>query len=81
MVTRQKELPLPRVPDGERKLPVDKLEHVGTELLIKVEEHLDVAAGEKAVAEVAEALAQLDIVEDFPVADQPESAVLVGDGL
>ena len=80
-IAREHEMPGSRIPERDRPLPVEALEGGGAPLLPRVDDDFGVAAGAEAVAERFELGAQLDVVEDLAVEDDPERLVLVGERL
>ena len=75
-VARGEERALPRVPDGEREHPVEPLEAVRAPAARTGQQHLGVATRTKAVPARLELRAQLDVVVDLAVEDDPEVAVV-----
>ena len=61
--------------------PLKRRKRLGAPRLVGVDDDLGVAAGAEAVAERLELGAQLDVVEDLAVEDDPQRAVLVGQRL
>jgi len=71
----------PGVPQREGPLPVEAVERVLAPLLPGMDDDLGVAAGAEGVAGGHQLGAQLDVVEDLAVEDDPHRLVLVGHGL
>src|SRR5712691_7689542 len=69
------------IPECEREHPTQPLHALGPKLLVQVNDHLSVSAGVEAVATSFQRRAQLWEVVDLPIEDDPNSSVLVVDGL
>ena len=69
------------VPHGDREHASQPLDEARAPLLVEVDQHLRVAAGDEPVAAGEQLLAQLAVVVDLPVLDHVDRAVLVGDRL
>src|SRR5581483_45405 len=80
-VARQQELPAAAVPERERELAVQLVDAGRPLLLVQVEDRLAIGTGAKAMAAALELSAQLDVVEDLAVADQPQRFVFVRERL
>jgi hypothetical protein len=77
-IASQDQAALGAIPQREGPLAVHPIEGVLAPLLPGVEDDLGVALGAEAVAGGDELRAQLDVVEDLAVEDDPQSLVLVG---
>ena len=80
-VSRQHQLRTCIVPERDGPLPVEATEGVIAPLLEGVDDHLGVAAGSEDVAQAFKLVAQLDVVEDLAVEDDPQRAVLIRERL
>src|SRR5207244_12510087 len=80
-VARAEQLPLPRIPDGERPLAVEVPHAVLAGFGVHVQDDLGVRGRGEYVAFARERLAQLDVVENLPVEGDPQAAVGVLHGL
>jgi hypothetical protein len=65
------------IPDGEDKLPVEQVEAGRPHLLVEVDDDLGVGLGCQLVPLLQQLLAQLDVVEDLAVEDNPQALILV----
>src|SRR5581483_8233723 len=65
------------IPEREGILAVEAREAFGAVLFVKVDEHLAVGASAEAMSLGDQFLAQLDVVEDLAVGDDPDRFVLV----
>jgi hypothetical protein len=70
-----------RVPERDGELAVEPRDEIVAPLLVGVNQRLGIGLGLEAVAEGLELPAQLDVVEDLAVEDDPDRVVLVGHGL
>ena len=80
-VPGQHQAAVARIPEGEGEHPPQRLDEVGTPLLVEVHEHLGVAASREPVTPPLQVSAQLAVVVDLPVLNHVDAAILVGDGL
>ena len=69
------------VPQGERELPAQVLEHPLLILLPQMRDDLRVAVRDKAVAESFEPGTHVGVIEEFPVEDDRDGTVFIADGL
>ena len=76
-VARQHQALTARVPDGEGEVAVERLDAIGTPLLVEMDDDLGVGRRLEHVAAGDQLGAQLDVVEDLAVEGDPNGAVLV----
>mgnify|MGYP006179777865 CR=1 FL=1 len=69
------------VPERDRELPIQEIDEPVPVPVIQVNDHLGVGPGMETVAQRLEGVAQLDVVEDFPVEHRPRGLALVVDRL
>src|SRR5688572_23530266 len=80
-VASEEELLPPLVPDGERKHPAQPIDTACAEVFVEVDDRFGVTAGLKRVAAALEIAAQLAVVVDLAVEDNPDRPVFVRDRL
>src|SRR5690606_1103943 len=80
-VTHQQQALAISVPERERELAVQLLDEAIAELLVQMDDDLGIGARIEAVPLGFERAAQLDVIEDFAVVDDPDRLVLVVDRL
>ena len=71
----------PPVEHSERELAVEPLDHPLPPVFVAVDEHLGVRPRRENVPGGEQLLAQLEVVEDLAVLDDPDGGVLVVDRL
>jgi hypothetical protein len=76
-VARQQQAPRLAVPEREREHPAQVLHAVVAEQAVQVEDDLGVAAGMESEPTPLQVTAQVEVVVDFPVADDPQRAPVV----
>ena len=69
------------VPQRDRELPVEVLNEVGAVLFVEVDDDLGVRVRVEAVSRLLQLGAQLDVVENFAIEDDPHRLILVVDRL
>src|SRR5687768_9947737 len=80
-IAGKKQLLPPLVPDGKREHPAEPIDTASAEIFVEVNDGFGVAAGLEHVATTLEIAAQLAVVVDLPVEDNPDGPVFVGDRL
>jgi len=80
-IAHQREPAAPAVPQRDGELAVEARERLFAPRLVGVDDHLGVAARAEGVSQSLELRAQLEVVEDLSVEDDPERPVLVGERL
>jgi len=80
-VAGEEEFALERVPDGDAELAVEPAQAGRPFLFVVMQEDFGVAMRRQTVAVRQQLFAEFGVVEDFAVVNDPETSVLVGDGL
>jgi len=80
-VTRQNQTPATLIPQSDRELSVEVLHELESVLLIEMNDDFSIRVRVEAVSTALEFRAQLDIVEDLAVENDPDRAVFIVDRL
>src|SRR6185369_10439411 len=80
-IAREKQLLRALVPDREGKHATQVVRTISAKLIVRVHNRFGVAVGVESVAQLLEFFAQLEIVVDLAVEDDPRAAILIVDGL
>jgi isopentenyldiphosphate isomerase len=81
MIARQKEAPVLTIVNHKRKLSIDLVEEVDAVLFVQMKQDFDIRTGAEVMSFLHQRFLQLDVVEDFAIAEQHHGTVFVVDRL